>query len=144
MIESSTNTEMKKWLEDFFAHLKVVVQAFKDGKVSLDTSASVEDIVVVEETKPEAPPPSLPSVKMTFGGFIQEIMDIFLDFNQNSTGDKMKVILILLFIVFVILNWWSWQSAIKHTHNLESKIDELSSLLDIIIKNSRSCDLKRK
>ncbi len=128
IIESNTNSEMKKWLETFFNHLKKTTELYRDGKISLD---SPDTNLPVEVSPPEevkaAPTENVKEKKSTSQN--DSLFALLLGFNNETLGDRVKAITLLMLIGFVIYQHLTYTAIYRKLNDNEAKIKILEGLL---------------
>jgi len=128
IIESNTNSEMKKWLETFFNHLKKTTELYRDGKISLD---SPDTNLPVEVSPPEevkaAPTENVKEKKSTSQN--DSLFALLLGFNNETLGDRVKAITLLMLIGFIIYQHLTYKAIYRKLNDNEAKIKILEGLL---------------
>jgi hypothetical protein len=132
IIERSTNSEMTKWLEAFFQHLKKTCEAFKAGAISLDS----ESPVAVNAKETPTPPPTITAPPVPPANMSNEspIPNKDSKHQYQDWKDYIFIIFVLLVIVFLIQDYFKWKLISEKVMNLESKLRSLETTLDLIIK----------
>lgn len=138
MIESNTNTEMRKWLEKFFAHTKGIVsehvgkteEKLQSIKKILDVHT--EDDKEVEDTRRRVSIRRM-SMKVTehaigVGGQLQEALESW----QRVEGRRFFVVCFALLLFASLTMYWQLrhvQSSLNHLHgNVALLTEELEGL----------------
>lgn len=127
IIESNTNSEMKKWLEAFFNHLKRTTDLFRDGKISLDNpdAGLPVEAAPVEEVKPV-----VEAVKETKSAAQNDsLFGLLLGFGNETLGDRIKALSLLFVIGFIIYHHLTYRSIYRKLTDYETKIATLEGLL---------------
>ena len=131
MIETNTNTEMKKWLDNFFAHLGKAAALHKEGKI--DFNVGLADGEGEQEEEEEETPEEAPK------SMIEAFKDSLFNFKDQTLGDQVKTVVLLLFVVFFVFNYRQWQSAMNRSKGLEKKLDDLEELVKVLVETSKQC-----
>lgn len=129
IIETSTNTEMKKWLETFFNHLKRTTDMFKEGKISLDNpgAALAEIAPPVEEVKPVE---NTGTTTKKHAEHSDTLFGLLFNFNNETLGDRIKAIVFIFLIAFFIYHYFYTRSVNQKLIAYEQKMKILEELLN--------------
>mmetsp|Transcript_9921 Transcript_9921/g.13614 ORF Transcript_9921/g.13614 Transcript_9921/m.13614 type:complete len:401 (-) Transcript_9921:1282-2484(-) len=146
IIEKSTNGEMIKWLEAFFAHLKKVSSQFKEGKLALPESSdsvregedlqrsrgasvsteplsgSVDLTGPAQDPKKDNSPPDGLSP-------LQQLLAWAVGFNNQTLGDRVRLVLCGCFCLFLLLSQLRWDRAVARVAALEARTAQLEQLV---------------
>lgn len=173
LIEKSTNAEMIKWLEIFFAHLKKIALLFKEGKLDMTDPyagaaalGSGEEEVSSSSTPPPSvaampsisthsegplpPPPSLPPTTSTVRAISRDaatgtgtglaarvwtwLRTSASQFQNESLGDRLRVLFVAALVVFLLLNHLRWGRATGRMERLENKVEQLERMVQLFLK----------
>jgi regulatory protein YycI of two-component signal transduction system YycFG len=50
---------------------------------------------------------------------------MLIEFNNESMGDKIKVLIFLLFLLFLFHNYMNWKKVMGEMKHLENKVDNI-------------------
>lgn len=147
LIETNTNSEMKKWLQEYFVHLKCAVEQFNNGNVPLDGtipdagacaqdnaaavesrvgSVEVDGAVVASAVPQDNDIGNRPDMPKTLA---DRTLHVLTEFNSQSLGDKVKLGVLAAFLVFLIVNYLCWRAALQQSSDMHEKLNELEGML---------------
>lgn len=134
IIDRSTNAEMTKWLEVFFQHLKKTSDLYREGKISLQAPSSPmpEEVKAAPAPAPapesppaEAPPAAPPSTASS-------LLSVMFDFTNTTLGDRMKTLLAIMLVIFLLINARLWRSTQLKIESLDATVQELQQALQTL------------
>lgn len=138
IIESSTNTEMTKWLKTFAQHMKTVSDAARaNGTLSSSPSGKSSTVSAVAANTT----PSVTAVAATNdkgnGSSTATATATVLASPPQPAGSLHDVIVwscLLILAVFLVLNYWRWCGVQNKVDALEQRIEHLEQALKALRK----------
>lgn len=142
IIERSTNGEMSKWLENFAGQLKKSAEEFRSGALCLSSdspSQATRDTTVNTSSNPSSTDPVTPATPSVSNSVEISATKQFAvdDLSRNvppktnsSQWDSMVMIVLLLVILFLIIDFWRWNSISSQIREMRSKMSQMESLIN--------------
>jgi len=122
IIERSTNSEMSKWLETFFNHLKRTTELFKEGKITMQNQPN--DSPAPSEAAKESPVAEI---------VVEKQPELPTQATPFSSINVVLLLIVIVLVVVVAINYLKWQASLSKLNALQTQVDRMENILNLLL-----------
>lgn len=127
LIETNTNTELTKWLQVYFEHLKNITALFNEGKIDLNAPA-----VVIAPPSAEQVANEKKAAAEAAATAAKEEAEA--ESKRRAKHDYFRLAFYVFMIIFLLLNYSRWSNANSRVVDMEETIRNLEKILSKFVE----------